>query len=107
VVKDQIRALREQLRVIKGAEAEVDSEGQGVVAKETEGADDGDGDGVVLSPGSEETDETLVVEEGWLEEEAMEEVRVDPKHWPFKLPLVAAERRREEVEAVEMVVQSE
>lgn len=113
-VKDQIKALKEQLKTIKGPEAvkgdawlggeEGGSEGQGVAAAVV-AVDETGSDEAVLS-GSEQTDETLIEEEEGCLDESMEEVRVDPKHWPFKLPLVIAERRREQAE-VETGAQSE
>lgn len=111
-VKDQIRALKEQLKTMKGPEAvkgdewlggEGGLEGRGVAAAVVVANETGN-DEAVLS-GSEQTDEPLIEEEGCLDA-TMEEVRVDPKHWPFKLPFVIAERRREQAE-VEMGAQSE
>lgn len=108
VVKDQIQALKEHLKLIKG-DRQIKEEAwlNGDVSSARPGEQDGDdgggekgqdaGDSLYSSSSPGETGRlsggTMVGEEvGDVMEFRDEKVRPDPKHWPMKLPSFAATR---------------
>jgi hypothetical protein len=93
IVKDQIAVLKEHLRMIKGASEIKEREWlhmDAAVQDDAESKSDGTEGADASSSG--ETDDTSVDGEVECLDEAMEEVRVDPKHFPLKLPQLVAGR---------------
>ncbi|KAK4033999.1 hypothetical protein C8A01DRAFT_39517 [Parachaetomium inaequale] len=93
IVKDQIAVLKEHLRLIKGASEIKEREWLHMdSAVQDDAKSDGTEEEGADASSSGETGDTSV--EGGVEclDEAMEEVRVDPKHETLRLPQIVAAR---------------
>ncbi len=86
VVKDQLKVLKEHLELIKGQPATNDDD-----AKHNKQDAQSEEQDTSLTEATDDGDDTLVYQDSV--SESMEEVRVDPKHRPFRLPQVVIARR--------------
>jgi hypothetical protein len=91
VVKDKLKALKEHLEKIKRPSATQNGNRPSVGSGQQDVQSDGKKE--EEAPSAEETEHSneMLADEDWLSE-TLEEVRVDPKHWPFQLPQTVAGR---------------
>jgi hypothetical protein len=96
IVKDQIKVLKEHLKLIKGAAKIKDEEWLNMDSKKAQpdGTKDGDATAASSLPVTPEEPGATSVDGGSGADlcEIKEEVSADPKHWPLKLPKIVAAR---------------